>query len=125
MTTALQLRWLVRLLAFTAAGLIPWTLWLALSLPDRRVAHHYNLAWVGFDIALAVVFAATAWSGLRHSRWLVPFVSATATMLLCDAWFDVVTSAPSQRLEPILLAALAEVPLAGVCAFIVYELRRG
>jgi hypothetical protein len=124
MTTASYRRWLVRLLAVGAAGLIPWTLWLATSLPERRVAHHYDIAWVGFDIALAVAFAATAWTALRGSRWLVPSASVTAAMLLCDAWFDVVTSGPGERLEAILLAALAELPLAAVCALVVYELRR-
>ena len=78
MTTALQRRWLVLLLAITAALLVPWTLWLAVSLPERRVAHHYDVAWVGFDIALAVAFAATTWTAVRSSRWLVPSASTTA-----------------------------------------------
>jgi hypothetical protein len=43
---------------------------------------------------------------------------------VCDAWFDVVTAAPGDRLEPILLAVLAELPLAALCGFVVYELRR-
>jgi hypothetical protein len=122
--TALQRRWLVLLLAITAAALVPWTLWLAVSLPERRVAHHYDVAWVGFDIGLAVAFAVTAWTAFRRSPWLIPAASATAAMLLCDAWFDIVTSAPGERLEPILLAALAELPLAALCALVVYELRR-
>jgi hypothetical protein len=123
-TTTLKRRWLVRLLAITAASLVPWTLWLAVSLPERRVAHHYDVAWVGFDIALAIAFALTAFTALRASRWLVPSASMTATMLLCDAWFDVVTSTPGERLEPILLAAFAELPLATLCALVVYELGR-
>jgi hypothetical protein len=45
-------------------------------------------------------------------------------MLLCDAWFDVVTSSPDDRLEAILLAGLAELPLAAICVLVVYELRR-
>jgi hypothetical protein len=123
-TKALRRRWLVRLLAITAAALVPWTLWLAVSLPERRVAHHYDVAWVGFDIALAIAFAATAWTALRGSSWLVPAASMTAAMLLCDAWFDVVTSTPGDRLEPILLAALAELPLAALCVLVVFQLRR-
>ena len=124
MTQASYRRLLVRILAVGAAGLIPWTLWLASSLPERRVAHHYDVAWVGFDIALAAAFAATAWTALRGSQWLVPSASTTAAMLLCDAWFDVVTSSPDDRLEAILLAGLAELPLAAICVLVVYELRR-
>jgi hypothetical protein len=118
-------RRLAVLLGVVSAGLVPWTLWLALSLPKQRVAHHYDLAWVGFDLALAASIAATAWSALRRPRWLVPLASATGTMLVCDAWFDVVTAPAGERLEAVLLAALAELPLAAVCAAIVVALRRG
>ena len=117
-------RWLVSLLAVAAAGLIPWTLWLAVSLPERKVAHHYDVAWVGFDVGLAIAVAATAWSALRRTRWLAPLAAATAAMLCCDAWFDVVTSAPSERLEAVLLASLAEIPIAALCVAVVYELGR-
>jgi len=124
-TTLRRRRRLAVLLGTVAAGLVPWTLWLALSLPKQQVAHHYDLAWVGFDLALAAGIAATAWSALQRPRWLVPLASATATMLLCDAWFDVVTSPPGERIEAVLLAGLAELPLAAVCAGIALELRRG
>ena len=53
-------RWLVPLLALTSAGLLLWTLWLTYSLPSRHVTQHYDLAWVGFDIALLV--------GVRRDR---------------------------------------------------------
>jgi hypothetical protein len=43
-------------------------------------------------------------------------------MLVCDAWFDVVTShSGGEMWEAIAEAALAELPLAAVCAFIVYD----
>jgi hypothetical protein len=112
--------WLVPLLGVTSAGLVPWTLWLTFTLPERHLAHHYDVAWVGFDIGLAAAFAATTWAAIRDSRWLPVAAAVTATMLLCDAWFDVVTSAGgSERVEAILQAAFAEIPLACVCAFVV------
>ena len=43
-------RWVAPLLGFVALFLIPWTLYLTLTLPSRHVTHHYDLAWVGFDI---------------------------------------------------------------------------
>ena len=124
MNTGLPRRWLIRLLAFITVGLIPWTLWLAISLPERKVAHHYDLAWVGFDVGLTILFAATAWGAMRRSEYLSPVTAATAALLVCDAWFDVVTASPGDRLEAVLLAVLAELPLAGLCVFVVYELRR-
>jgi hypothetical protein len=117
-------RWVAPVLMVTAACLLPWTLWLTYSLPSRHVTPHYDLAWVGFDLALLTAFALTAWCVVRSSQWLVPAAAATGTMLLCDAWFDVITSEPGGRLEALLEAGLAELPLTILCCFIVYDAER-
>jgi hypothetical protein len=117
-------RWVTPLLTLAAAGLPPWTLWLTFSLPSRHVSQHYDVAWVGFDVALFVAFAGTAWSAVRSSEWLVPFAAATCAMLICDAWFDIVTSGPGELGEAVAEAVLAELPLAAVCAFIVIDAER-
>jgi hypothetical protein len=111
-------------LALGAIGLVPWTLWLTFSLPSRHVTEDYDLAWVGFDIVLAAAFAATAWATLRVSQWLVPLAAVTGTMLVCDAWFDVVTSSGGDRLQAVLEAIFAELPLAALCAYIVIDVER-
>src|SRR5438552_2580342 len=43
-------------LIFGAVGLflIPWAVWLALRLPRRHIAEHYDIAWAGFDVGLAI-----------------------------------------------------------------------
>jgi hypothetical protein len=113
------------LLTFVVAALLPWTLWLTFSLPSRHVSQHYDVAWVGFDIGLATAFAATTWAAFRRSRWIVPLAAATAAMLLCDAWFDIVTSrGGGERVEAVLEAVFAELPLAAVCVFIVVDAER-
>ena len=118
-------RWVAPVLLVTAAGLLPWTLYLTYSLPARHVTQHYDLAWVGFDVALFTAFAVTTFCTVRSSHWLVPAAATTGTMLLCDAWFDIVTSgAPGERMEAVLQAAFAEIPLAGICWFIVYDAER-
>jgi hypothetical protein len=118
-------RWLAGLLALIAAGLVPWTLWLTFSLPSRHIADRYDLAWVGFDIALACSFAGTAWAVWRRSPWLAPLAAVTGTMLVCDAWFDVVTSHGSgEMMEAALEAAFVELPLAALCGYIVYDVER-
>jgi hypothetical protein len=115
-------RWLQALLVAVAVGLVPWTLYLTFSLPSRHVTFHYDLAWVGFDVGLAAAFAATAWAALRRTQWLVPLAAATGTMLVCDAWFDVVTSRTGGEMwEAIAEALLAELPLAAICVLIVYD----
>ncbi|HJQ74351.1 MAG TPA: hypothetical protein VJ814_05665 [Gaiellaceae bacterium] len=115
-------RWMTALLAAVAVGLVPWILYLTFSLPSRHVTFHYDVAWVGFDVGLTASFAATAWAAFRGSQWLVPLAAVTGTMLCCDAWFDVVTSQSGGEMwEAIAEAALAELPLAAVCGFIVYD----
>jgi hypothetical protein len=118
-------RWITPVLLLTSAGLLPWTLWLTFTLPSRHVTTHYDVAWVVFDCALFCAFAATAWCTVMASQWLVPLAAVTGTMLVCDAWFDVVTSIGSgDSLEAILEAIFAELPLAAVCALIVYDAER-
>jgi hypothetical protein len=117
-------RWITALLAFTAVALIPWTLWLTFALPSRHVSENYDFAWVGFDIGLALVLGLTARAAYRGSRWLAPLAAATGAMLVCDAWFDIVTSTPGERLEAVLEAVFAEIPLAALCAYIVYDVER-
>ena len=115
-------RWVTAVLALVTVLLVPWILYLTFTLPSRHVTFHYDLAWVGFDVGLTAAFAATAWATLRGSQWLVPLAAATGTMLLCDAWFDVITSQTGSELwEAVAEALVAELPLAAMCAFIVYD----
>jgi hypothetical protein len=115
-------RWVTPLFTLVAVGLLPWTLYLTFTLPSRHVTTHYDLAWVGFDVGLAAAFAGTSWAAVRSSPWLVPLAAVTGTMLVCDAWFDIVTSQGAGEIgEAAAEAVLAELPLAGVCAFIVYD----
>ena len=121
----LHLRVVGPLLLLTALALGPWTLYLTYSLPSRHLARHYDLAWVGFDLGLVVMFSATAAAAYRRSRLLVPFAAATAALLVCDAWFDVVTSSGgSEQVESILEACFAELPLAALCAYVVWDVER-
>ena len=108
-----------------ALALGPWTLYLTYTLPARHVTRHWDLAWIGFDIVLAGSFAVTGWCAYRATKWLAPAAAVTGTMLLCDAWFDVVTSTgPGERVEALLEAGFAEVPLAALCAYIVWDTER-
>ena len=101
-----------------ALALVPWTAYLAIELPERAVARHYDLAWTGFDVALVVLLAGTAWTARGRSRYFALTATATATMLVVDAWFDVVTSAPvAEQVIAVVLAVLVELPLAVLCAW--------
>jgi hypothetical protein len=98
--------------------LLPWTVYLAYSLPSRQVSADYDVAWAGFDVMLMVALASTGYFALRRSRYLATAAAATAALLLVDAWFDVMTSLPGQRLDPVAEAVLVELPLASVCIWL-------
>jgi hypothetical protein len=76
-------------IAIAAVLLVPWSAYLARTLPDRFVTGQWRVAWVGFDAALVVSFAGGVWLGLRRRRAAVPLLAASAALLFCDAWFDV------------------------------------
>src|SRR3954449_7147297 len=99
--------------ALLAVAIVPWILWLAWSLPERSVSAHYRLAWVGFDVLLCGALARTAYLAWRRSPFLVNVASATAALLVVDAWFDVTTSPTGPELiSSALLAFVVELPLA-------------
>jgi type IV secretory pathway component VirB8 len=98
--------------------LLPWIVYLAYSLPSRQVSADSDIAWAGFDVMLLIALASTGYFALRRSRYLATAAAAAATLLVVDAWFDVVTTLPGQRLEPVALAVLVELPLASVCVWL-------
>ena len=105
-----------------AALLVPWTLYLALTLPRHYPAHHYWLGWVGFDLALVAVLAVTGLSLARGGPALPRYAAVAAAMLVIDAWFDVLNAATlNDFLVAALTAALFELPLAYLC----WRLARG
>jgi hypothetical protein len=127
-SAAHQLRWLRKwallILGGFAVILFPWTAYLALTLPTRHLTPHWDAAWAGFDLMMAGVVLWTVVSILRRSRYLVIATSVTGTFLICDAWFDLVTSRQGPELvESSLFALLGELPLAGLCFWLARDAR--
>jgi hypothetical protein len=113
-------RWAGPAFALFSLILLPWIVYLAHSLPSRQVSADYDIAWAGFDVMLLVVLASTGCLALRRSRYLA-MTAAAAALLVVDAWFDVMTTLPGQRLEPVALAAGVELPLASVCVWLSFH----
>lgn len=111
-------RWAGPAFALFSVIMLPWTAYLAWSLPSRQVSPDYDIAWAGFDVMLMAALAGTAYFAFRRSRYLAVTASGTAAFLLVDAWFDVVTSPGAQRLVAIVLAVAVELPLAAVCGWL-------
>jgi hypothetical protein len=117
-------RWVGPAFAVLALGTIVWAGYLAATLPVHAHTRHYRLAWVGFDVGLAILLVATAWLAWRGNRHVGLTATATATILVVDAWFDVVTAPRGDLTAAVLEAALAELPLALVCLWIALHVDR-
>ena len=92
-----------------------WTGVLAVSLPPYYRSGGWRGAWVGFDIALIAALAATGWAAWRGRRVLIVCLIVVATLLLCDAWFDVVLDLRTPGFQLSLLSAIIiELPLAAL-----------
>ena len=114
-STLLRIR-RIRLVLMVGAtiGLIPWIVYLGITLPDKYVAHNWTTTWVGFDILLLGFLAVTAVLGLLRRQLLILTAFTSGILLICDGWFDVMTAAPSDRWLSLLTGALGELPLAVV-----------
>jgi hypothetical protein len=107
-------------------GLLPWAFWLSSSLPATHPSAHWDLAWSGFDVGLAACFCGTAVAAFRRAPgWVGAFAAATGTLLLTDAWFDVLLeSHGNERGTAIFLAVVFELPAAATCFWIAFRTER-
>jgi hypothetical protein len=119
--SARVVRWAGPVFVLFSAVLLPWTVYVAGSLPSRQLSPHYDVAWAGFDVMLLGALGCTGYFALRRSRYLAAAATATAVLLIVDAWFDVLTSAPGRWLQSVLLAVAVELPLAAVCVWLSYH----
>ena len=106
-------KWRTALMLLCVAALIPWTVYLAVTLPEHYVARNWVLTWVGFDILLLTMLTLTALAGWKRRQLVFPTAFASGVLLICDSWFDVMTSQRGSDLTQALLSAfLLELPLA-------------
>jgi hypothetical protein len=117
--------WVILLFAAAGLALLPWTIWLAGTLRPTHESPRWDIAWSGFDAALTALFLLTAFAAWRRSLWVGVVAGATGTLLVTDAWFDVIQSSDRDELRTALfLAFFAELPAAAVCFWIAYRTER-
>jgi peptidoglycan/LPS O-acetylase OafA/YrhL len=93
--------------------LAAWTGVLAATLPRYYMSGGWRGAWVGFDIGLLLAFAATGWAAWRRRQMLIICLVVLATLLCCDAWFDVILDlGTSGQWLSIASALVVELPIA-------------
>ena len=117
--------WVIAVFGAIGVGLFPWTIWLSASLKAHHETRHWDLAWSGFDSGLALAFLLTAVAAWRKSPWVGALAAATGTLLVTDAWFDIVLESHSDELwNAVYLAVFVELPVAALCFWIAYRTER-
>jgi hypothetical protein len=118
-------RRLVALVMLSAVVLLPWIVYLAVSLPSTASVRHWPSVWVGLDIGEAIGLASTGWLAFRRDRRVALVAVSTATMLVLDAWFDVCTSEAGQSYAFALIDMVIELAEAAACLAIGWLVWRG
>jgi hypothetical protein len=118
-------RRIIDVLVIVCLGLIPWIVFLGLTLPHRYIANHWEVAWVGYDAALLCAIATTAWAAWRRRQIVIMALLVTGTMLVVDAWFDILTDSTTRDLIiSVVNAAVGELPLAALAFAVAFRLIR-
>jgi hypothetical protein len=102
-------------------AMVPWLGYLSVTLPANYVAHNWPVTWIGFDILLVFFMLTTAVLGYLRRQLLVPAAFTTGVLLICDAWFDLMTAGPKDLWLSVITALLIEVPLA---IFMIFSAQR-
>ncbi|GAB1814692.1 hypothetical protein [Mycobacterium sp. MUNTM1] len=95
-----------------AIAMVPWLAYLSVTLPENYVAHNWPITWIGFDVLLVGFMLTTAVLGYLRRQLLVLAAFTTGVLLICDAWFDLMTAGPKDIWLSLITALLIEVPLA-------------
>jgi hypothetical protein len=106
------------------AALIGWMITLAVTLPARYVTGNFDTAWIGFDVILLTSLAATGWAGWRRLEALPVTAAITASLLVCDAWLDVMTASGLDKPISVITALGVELPVAAGLAYLAWRRRR-
>jgi hypothetical protein len=117
--------WIAPAFVLCAVVLLPWATFLIFTLPRNYTANHWRVAWGGFDLGLGAAMVATAIAVARRSPFAEVGAAVTGTLLVCDAWFDVLTARTTgEVVQAGLEALLIELPLAALCFWMAINLAR-
>ncbi len=95
--------------------LVPWAFYLATTLPAHHLSSHWDLSWVGLDFGITFLLLLSALLVYLKSDWVIISSTAAGSLLIADAWFDVMSAhAGSDLRESVAMAVFVELPLAAI-----------
>ncbi|HUD05748.1 MAG TPA: hypothetical protein VMR18_02430 [Candidatus Saccharimonadales bacterium] len=114
--------WAANVFILLSIILIPWTVYLSLSLPTHHLSSHWDVMWGGLDVGIIILLATSGILAYKKSKFIVLSANATASFLLLDAWFDILSERRRfQVIESLVLAIFIEIPLAIICFSVAYR----
>ena len=116
-------RWLPIALTVAALALIPSLVVVLTVVPKIQTAHHLRVAWTGLDVFEVLALASTGFALQRRPAIAVIPAAITGTLLLCDAWLNIVPSRGVALYEGIVMA-FVEVPLAALSFWVAAHVSR-
>ena len=106
-------RWLPAALTAFALALVPYLVVELTVVPQVQTAHRLQLAWAGLDMFEVLALAATGFALHRRPTIAAIPATVTGTLLVCDAWINIVPST-GLVLDEAIAMAFVELPLAAV-----------
>ncbi|MBV6702246.1 hypothetical protein [Kitasatospora aureofaciens] len=98
-------------LVAVAALLLGWILVLGATTHGQAEVRNWSTVWIGMDLLQVAGLVATAVLLAGRSRLVALAGAATATLLLLDAWFDVMTAeGGSDWYVALAMALMVELP---------------
>ncbi len=114
--------WAAKVYIALSLILLPWSIYLGSSLPRYHLSAHWDVSWTGLDVGIIVVLLLTGLFAYLKSHWIVISSSTVGSLLLVDAWFDVMSERRGLQLhEALFLAFFIEIPLALISYRIAYQ----
>jgi hypothetical protein len=108
-----HVRWLPIALTVAALALAPSLAVVLTVVPKVQIAHHLRVAWTGLDVFEVLALASTGFALQRRPAIAVLPATITGTLLLCDAWINIIPSTGVALYEGIVMA-FVELPLAAL-----------
>jgi hypothetical protein len=113
--------WAPKAYTIFALVLVPWTIYLGLSLPRHHLSTHWDISWTGLDIGLVLSLLLTGILARIKSVWVIISASTTGSLIMVDAWFDVMSEHGSSFHQALILAFLIEIPLALMSFYLAFH----
>jgi hypothetical protein len=110
-------KWFPKVCLAAVIVFIPLFITAATVTPRTAQLHNLRLFWTGLDVFELVGMALTGWYLFRRSPNVVMAATITGSLLLSDAWFNVVTTV-GQSHRAALVMAVVEVPI-GIYSFLI------